>query len=250
MNTGKPISSCRSRTSKLKHPNKTVQPNAKRIKNIIHGFTLIELLVVVAIISVLVSILLPAMKAARDSAISVACQSNLRQMGVATQSYLLDNNEWFPAGGKASNGSLWKVLLSKYLAATVRKANSEWISDNWAPIYACPGSQEPGKDWYNHITDYKIGFHKSAASTFGISGYDGPQPVSERLSYIQRPLDSVAWVVDGSDYYSSFVFFPWPSGYLYFYRDVELRHKQQSNILWADWHVSNTYPVPMDFYNR
>ena len=45
----------------------------------IHGFTLIELLVVVAIIAVLVAILLPALRFAREAANKVACGSNLRQ---------------------------------------------------------------------------------------------------------------------------------------------------------------------------
>lgn len=61
------------------------------------AFTLIELLLVMAIISLLVSILLPAMSRAREISRRTACQSNLRQFGVAFIQYSDDFNGWFPA---------------------------------------------------------------------------------------------------------------------------------------------------------
>ena len=60
------------------------------------AFTLIELLVVVAIIAVLMSILLPTFSQAREQAKTVKCTSNLKQIGLAMQSYFLDTNDWFP----------------------------------------------------------------------------------------------------------------------------------------------------------
>ncbi len=57
------------------------------------GFTLIELLLVIAIIATLVSILLPALGQARLAARNVVCQSNLRQLGIAIQSYLDDQKD-------------------------------------------------------------------------------------------------------------------------------------------------------------
>ena len=54
------------------------------------GFTIIELLVVVSIIALLVGILLPAIGKARDNARVNTSKSNLRQMGIAHQTYAAD----------------------------------------------------------------------------------------------------------------------------------------------------------------
>lgn len=97
----------------MKNPN-TVTRSSKPVA----GFTLIELLVVVAIISVLVALLLPALGSARESARSAVCLSNLRSLGLTFGVYNNDNNEYFPVGYVfGSVEQRWTLTVNKMSGA-------------------------------------------------------------------------------------------------------------------------------------
>ena len=60
------------------------------------GFTLIELLVVIAIIGILAAMVFPVFARARESARKAVCLSNMKNIALAIQMYLADNNDTFP----------------------------------------------------------------------------------------------------------------------------------------------------------
>ena len=112
------------------------------------GFTLIELLVVVAIISLLVSILLPSLHKAKELARTVICQSNLKGIGIGLTLYGEDWDLRLPYGSCfwQYSDEAWEPALCPYFGITEDQWGApdyrEWISDTrYDTIYVCPSNE-------------------------------------------------------------------------------------------------------------
>ncbi|GAB4194447.1 MAG: hypothetical protein Kow00105_08670 [Phycisphaeraceae bacterium] len=100
------------------------------------GFTLIELLVVISIIALLVGILLPALGAARRSARSAVCLSNLRSAGQALATYAADSKDWIPGLNTSGFGMSSPADLKN--DPTGPTYNGDWISPSMGDSLGLP----------------------------------------------------------------------------------------------------------------
>ena len=91
------------------------------------GFSLVELMVVIAIVSILVAMLIPAVQKAREAAANVQCKSNLHQLGVALHNYAVSFNQNLPPGLN---------LATPPMAASTGSAQSLEARAPWTPAAA------------------------------------------------------------------------------------------------------------------
>jgi prepilin-type N-terminal cleavage/methylation domain-containing protein/prepilin-type processing-associated H-X9-DG protein len=91
------------------------------------GFTLVELLVVIGIIAVLISILLPALRGARQSAQRAQCVSNLRTIMQMMHIYAADNRQ------QITLGCLGDDYQTSYMIARASGTDVRWPA--WGPLY-------------------------------------------------------------------------------------------------------------------
>ena len=82
-----------------------------------HGLTLIELLVAIAIISILVGLLMPAVQSSREAARMTSCRNNLKQVGLAISNFESQRRE-LPPSRNYDHYTSWAFLILPYMEQT------------------------------------------------------------------------------------------------------------------------------------
>lgn len=147
------------------------------------AFTLIELLVVVAIISLLVSILVPSMAKAKLLARKSMCAANLHAIGIALMMYTVENDERFPDGGyyhPLSTGKNSYTNDGKWVASLVERnyidSNGSYPVNQINPpqdaiptIFFCPNDME----WMDYVIRSKMGTRQGYVGYAYLGGENG-----------------------------------------------------------------------------
>jgi prepilin-type N-terminal cleavage/methylation domain-containing protein/prepilin-type processing-associated H-X9-DG protein len=155
-------------------------PRFPRRTSASNAFTLVELLVVIGIIALLISVLLPALNRARESARSVKCLSNLRQLSQATIMFSQENQGYMPAAGGSSvlivdptSGTGQKLRAATTAEAAVTPAY-DWIAWQRAinPTTGQPNTAASQNVTYSGLAKYlnlKLQVHANAQEANNIS---------------------------------------------------------------------------------
>ena len=113
-------------------------------------FTLIELLVVIAIISILMAMLLPALKKAQDMGRQSFCSSNLKQIYNAEMMYSMDYNSWPTPAWRSDGGNFQSLLVGgNYLPVPVPGVSAttwcagftSWPYNDPKGLFRCPSEK-------------------------------------------------------------------------------------------------------------
>lgn len=214
------------------------------MKSFREAFTLMELLICVSLIALLMGLLSPVLKNARDAAKKAACTNNLRNIGHAAIMYANENGGWLPHSGNAdmpviTPNQTWKWLIAPYLG--ISSPSKQQLENN---VFRCPAQKNPT---CGTVARGDNGFYGGYGWNFLYLGWrdavtSGTKPWIN-LSQVGNPAQTIM-AGDTSDYQANGAY---PARVFYLYDSdasgelslsQSYRHNGGGNYLWVDGHVS------------
>jgi prepilin-type processing-associated H-X9-DG protein len=211
------------------------------------AFTLVELLVVIGVIAALIAILLPALARAREAARTVACASNIRQIGVATLTYATRHKGYLPipALGTGLKGGLpesaiWgtsqRGILDFTQGTLIPDLGGAQVAEE---IFKCPSHDEP-----RHLSALHDVPYMPCNFSYIFNGLSGgynpkhgfqPYPLSRIRDSANKAL--VYENGDSPGINCTPVVYDMGSYQEIAHLMIGLRHRNRSNVFYADGHV-------------
>jgi prepilin-type N-terminal cleavage/methylation domain-containing protein/prepilin-type processing-associated H-X9-DG protein len=194
-------------------------------------FTLIELLVVIAVIAMLASMLLPALKQAREKAKGIHCANNLKQQGTALYGYVNDYTGYFPSAYIDGLSTWWEKYwfwpLKEYVAAEFDIGVYPYFHDT---VFVCPSDKDIAG---NVVTSYI--YVPVIKNTYTIN-------IAKIESFSDTGIMTDGWAMLGG--YSKYMIVD-IEGERDSEKRVRFRHNMGINILYCDGHAQK-YPVTLN----
>lgn len=212
------------------------------------AFTLVELLVVIGIIALLISILLPSLNRARQSAQRIQCMSNMRQVGLAIQMYAGNQKGWAPVPYWPYGGiSRWYEFLQQTRDLTYTISETD-PTVKISQVLFCPSmprvslSATVPDDTYrlkNGFVSYGMSLQFDLTYQNNVLTYG-----SVKLNTVKHPSD-VVMVAETNKWGAGYV----GGYYVYSFNSADpggqlawpWHPRGGCNVLWADGHVTTVY---------